>query len=206
MINTFCEWADMVFVYFSGHGYRKGEIDYVILNGNEFISVGELYAFSFRQILFLDTCRSLSEERWFEIGDLGYIFSQQERFIARKTYNHLVNASPYGKTTIFSTSPFMKSFETPAGSKYTQAFLDAAIEWYNGYSHFYLTINNAFHASLDHLEKVENRQIPKIYLYPDGEVRNLPIAINPIYMRDEVLYKPEVKVHSYNSYSYSPLG
>lgn len=180
VLNSFVH-ADIMTVYFSGHGFRKNNEDYICLAEKSFFPVKSLLIPAKRHQIFIDACRTPIDTRF--IGDvisgIGFHFSTDNIGLARRLHHNYIEQSPLGGSIIFSTSKNQPSFDSESGGVYTKSLMTALHNWSNTQHEKLITVNQIFQKSSAITRKYEPTQIPKIYYHKNQNALHMPIGINP---------------------------
>lgn len=175
---------ELLTVYFSGHGFRDDNTDYICLNFNDIFPVKSFLINAKRHLLIMDTCRTPLDTRGYgdAISGIGYHFPTDNPEFAKKLYCDYINESPEGGAIIFSTSENQPSNDTENGGVYTKSLMTVLHNWPNSIDtrdEKIITIEDGFMRSLEISNRYEPTQHPKIYFHKNKAALGIPLAVNP---------------------------
>lgn len=177
-----CEQLDILIIYFSGHGFRYSNSDWICLNENESLSVKTFMKSSAkRRLILIDACRTPIDTR--EYGDvisgIGYHFSTDFPEHSKRLYCEYVDKSPTGTALIFSTAENMPALDSENGGVYTKSLMTVLHNWPNTQNEKVITIGQAFRQSLPIAKGYEPSQQPRLYYCDNKDSIKIPFGINP---------------------------
>lgn len=176
------EYADILTIYFSGHGFRKNNEDYIFLNdNNEVFPVKLLLVNTKRLLVFIDACRTPIDTRGYGdvISGLGYHFPTDNSELAKKLYCSYINQSPLGGVIVFAASENQPSIDTESGGVYTKSLMTALHNWTYTQNEKLITVQQAFQKSVIITKSYEPTQSPKLYFHKNKEAFRIPLGVNP---------------------------
>jgi hypothetical protein len=119
---------DVAFVYFTGHGFRKNNSDFIEA-GNNNIAINTLTRTYKKRFVFIDACRNIviDDRRPVEpfIGDPG--LPMLDFAAGRRAWVRRMNELPNGVALVQSCSAGQSSIDTPDGGLFTKNFFDSLI-------------------------------------------------------------------------------
>lgn len=174
--------SEISIVYFSGHGGRDKDEDYIFINEHRCIAVRELLQNTKRQLVFVDACRTPIDTRGYGdvISGLGYHFSEDYLSYARTLYWQYVHKSPFGNCILFSTSSNSPALDTENGGMYTISLMTALHGWSCTEREKAISVGEAFNRSCNITKRKQATQSPQLRYWPAKTAMNIPIGINPI--------------------------
>lgn len=173
--------SEIAVVYFSGHGFRYQERDFIWLNSYEQFPVHSLVTASHRNIIITDACRTPRET--FFYGDIisGTIhFSTDHIALARNLYWQYLLNSPKGNAFVFSTSDGMPSEDTESGGLFTKSLITELRKWSDTEYQKTITLRQIFTRACYATRNESIFQIPSVKYQRGNNVIDLPFAINPV--------------------------
>lgn len=172
--------SDIATIYFSGHGARAGNKDFICLNHKEYFPVTSLITNSKRHLIFIDACRTPMDSF---IGDVmvgaGYDFSMENPGLARRLHCQYIQEAALGGAVVFGTAANQPSYDSESGGIYTNSLMATLYNWSNKHMQKMITVRSAFHNSSIITQRREPTQVPKLYCHKSYAALNIPIGINP---------------------------
>lgn len=178
-----CEESEILTIYFSGHGFRHNNADFICLNDSEDFAVSRfLNVNAKRKLIMIDSCRTPIDTK--EYGDvisgIGYHFPTDYPHYSRRLYCEYINQSPRGTALIFSTSENQPASDSEAGGVYTKSLMTVLHNWPNIKREKMITIGRAFKESVPISKEYEPIQTPKLYYHQDKAALHIPLGVNPV--------------------------
>ncbi|MBS1585523.1 MAG: caspase family protein [Bacteroidetes bacterium] len=172
--------ADIATIYFSGHGFRANNLDYICINAKEHFPVKHLVTQAKRHVLIIDSCRTPLDTRLYGdiISGIGYHFPTSDPERARKLYNYYVANSPEGDALIFATEVNKPSLDTETGGVYTKSLMTVLHNWPDTEKERVMTIRQAFKRSVKVSKSYEQKQNPKLYYHRSQHATQIPFGVN----------------------------
>lgn len=174
--------ADYTVTLFTGHG---GSLNSGISNmlffitDTETIGLSDLFNKSKKQLIIIDTCRTLIEDKInkAEEEDFGFLYTQGFKEQARCLYNKQIENSDNGVVILTSCSQDEISLEDGDGSYFLKSLIKAGIDYsFGSVSNPILDIKQAFQKSSIHLGFLPTKQNPELTA---GKVFTwFPFAVN----------------------------
>lgn len=179
LLNSVGE-SELFTVYFSGHGCRSANTDYVWLNEKEVLPVTSFLTKSKRHIILTDACRTPIDLR--EMGDvisgIGFHFPTDSADEARNLHFAYLKNAVQGDVFIFSTAENQPALDSENGGQYTNSFMTALHNW--SYTQFQkvATVHQIFQRSRTLMQEYKSKQVPKLQYNRDAAIIQLPLGIN----------------------------
>jgi hypothetical protein len=179
LLNSVGE-AELFTVYFSGHGGRSANRDYVWLNEKEAFPVTSFLTKAKRHIILTDSCRTPIDLR--EMGDvisgIGFHFPTDNADQARRLHLGYLKNAAQGDVFIFSTAENQPAMDSEMGGQYTNSFMTALHNWsYTQYEKV-ASVHQIFQRSRTLMREYKSQQVPKLQYNKDAGIVHLPLAIN----------------------------
>jgi hypothetical protein len=179
LLNSVGE-SELFTVYFSGHGGRSANKDYVWLNELEMFPITSFLTKAKRHIVLTDSCRTPIDLR--EMGDvisgIGFHFPTDNAAQARRLHFEYLKNAAQGDVFIFSTSENQLAFDSENGGQFTNALMTALHNWsYTQYEKV-ATVHQVFQRSCKIMRKYKSDQVPKLQYNKDAGIVYLPLGIN----------------------------
>jgi len=122
--------ADLVWTYFSGHGFQSKNTSFIQIHPEIAYPVKQLWVRATRQVVFVDACRNdVQDDTIPFIGDIEDVFPKQNLLLSRKIYSDLVLRSPKGQILFQSSVSGQSSLDTPTGGLFTKSVLAEIKSW-----------------------------------------------------------------------------
>lgn len=179
LLNSVGE-ADLFTVYFSGHGGRAANQDYVWVNEEEFFPVTSFLTKAKRHIILTDSCRTPIDLR--EMGDvisgIGFHFPTDNADQARRLHFGYLRNAAQGDVFIFSTAENQPALDSEMGGQYTNSFMTALHNWsYTQYEKV-ASVHQIFQRSRGLMRGCKSPQVPELQYNKDARIIHMPLAIN----------------------------
>lgn len=181
--------ADLVWVYFSGHGFQWEGKTYIQIRPDESFSAKNLWVVAKRQVVMIDACRNeVLDDTIPFIGDIEHIFPTQHIQLARRLFANLLMTSPQGRILFQSSRSGQSSLDTPTGGLFTKTFLSHIKSWGWGEQHLSATFDSFTRNFPDILSIGSDFQNPQIK-YNSVAALQIPLAVNPRLIANQATQK-----------------
>lgn len=178
--------ADLVWVYFSGHGFQWEGKTYIQIRPDENYSVRNLWVAAKRQVVLIDACRNdVIDDTIPFLGDIMDIFPTQHLQLARHLFANLLAASPQGRILFQSSRSGQSSLDTPAGGLFTKTVLSHIKSWGWREDQLSATFYSFARKFPDILNIGSDFQNPQIK-YSSLSALQIPLAVNPSLIANQV--------------------
>lgn len=174
---------DVLILYFSGHGFRSNNTDFICLNESEYFPVSHFLKIAAqRKLIFIDSCRTPIGR--VQYGDVvqseGYNFLNYRPDYSKRLYCQYLEQSPIGTVLAFSTSENKPALETENGGLFTTSMMKALKNWSELQNQEVITIEQAFKEAAIITKNSISDQIPKLYYQGNKSSLTIPFGINPM--------------------------
>lgn len=183
------EYADLVWVYFSGHGFQWKGKSYIQNRTDDSCCIDHLWVNAKRQVVMIDACRNnVVDDSIPFLGDIGDSFPTQHLQLSRRLFLSQLAKSPYGQVLFQSSKSGQSSLDTPTGGLFTKTVLSEIKSW--GWREKQLSTT-----FLELARKFPNRlRIDRIFQSPQIQYSSLsalqiPIAENPKLIANQIAKK-----------------
>jgi Caspase domain len=178
---------DILFIYFSGHGFADGNGDpYICLRDDHYFPVSDLCFIAPRQVTIIDACRLITRGRLVEAartattGALAGLDARDYRASCRAMYDVRITRTDAATVVLHACSPDQTSSDYPNGGLFTHSlvsFASAAAEIASDGIQCMkqLPISRAFHGSKVRTEQRNPEQTPTLDMWDEGG--DLPFAV-----------------------------
>lgn len=180
------EYADLVWVYFSGHGFQWQGKTYIQVRPDTNYPVDNLWIAARRQVVMIDACRNeIIDDTIPFLGDIEDIFPTRHLQLSRKLFSNLLASSPQGRILFQSSKSGQSSLDTPTGGLFTKTVLSQIKSWGWGQNQLSTTFLSFARKFLDRLNIGRDFQNPQIQ-FSSTSALQIPLAVNPRLIADQV--------------------